>query len=275
MHKVCCSRSGCIFSCVFFLYIWLCLWHFACVCLSGDRDFFVPRVCFWLCLWLTSIYDWLSTIPSVFFLFVPVVLWHLICWLSMSYCCCISCCVVSVVLTASLHLFGLIVSLYELHMHCLGSCIVVVVFLGCFCCVLGAVGGVAFFSWWHSVVMRVSQCLLCALLCLNLPTYRFPWFHNTNMHPSNPSVCICTLFTRTHVVLSVFLSVRVFVYLMVVLCVCVWSCLWLLVCLCLCFAFVYVSFVVLCTYTWVYTMCLVFVCVFVYGCILLKIRVFR
>ena len=118
----------------------------------------------------------------------------------------------------------------------------------CFCCLFGSVCGVAFFSWCPFVFMCVKQCPPCALPCPASPTFRFPPFHNTHMHPSNPCGHTCTLFAHTHMVMYVLMFVLVFVCLLSELCARVFLCLRLLVCLCLCFAFVYVYVVALCAY---------------------------
>ena len=122
LHKVCWSRWDYIFSCFFFLFfdcvsdiidvffLALVVSVTFCLCLFVlDRTHFVPSACLGLGLCLTSINLWFCTIFFVFFLFVSLVLWHFRCYLLVAFCCCVSCCVVSVVLSPSLDLFGSIV----------------------------------------------------------------------------------------------------------------------------------------------------------------------
>ena len=91
-----------------------------------------------------------------------------------------------------------------------------------FCCHFGPVAGVAFFSLCPPVIMHAKQCLPCALPYPASPIFRFPPFPNTHMHPSNACGRTDTLFTHTHMVMSVLVLMRVFAWLLAALCVPVW-----------------------------------------------------
>ena len=63
-------------------------------------------------------------------------------------------------------------------------------------------------SWHPTLTMCVQQYLPCLLLCPVPPTFRFTPLQSTLKYPSNPSVCMCTLFTSTHTVMSVLVFVH-------------------------------------------------------------------
>ena len=201
-----------------------------------------------LCLWVTHINSRFSPLPPVFFLFVIIFLrhWKLFSVLAVLLLCFLLCCFGGAVVFFLL--FVLFFLLLKLKNTLVGYCVFLLRYECCFCCLLGPVCGVAFFSWCPSVVMSVQQCPPCVLPCPTSPTFRFPPFHNTHMHPSNPCARPCTLFTRSHMVMPVLVFVLVFVCLLCALCVCACLCVRLLVCLCLCFVFTYVYSIVLCAY---------------------------
>ena len=228
---VLCKTSVDFFAYCYFLAFWLCLF-------VRVGAFDAPRMLVCPCLLIMSINTRFSPLPPVFFLLVIIFFTTLkiVSVLAVLLLCFLPCCFGRAVVF--LLLFTLFVLLFNSKMHCFGYCVFLLCHECCFCCLFCPVCGVAFFSWFPSVVIRVQQCPPCVLLCPPSPTLCFPPLHNTHMHPSNPCGRTYTLFAHTHMVMSVLVLVRVFAWLLAALCVPVWLRLRLLVGLHLFFVFI-------------------------------------
>ena len=194
-----------------------------------------------LCLrsWLKNINTRLSPFLSVLFVLVIFFLRYskLFSVLAVLLLCFLMCCFGRVVvfvfcfLLCSFCSLSLIMCYFVTVYFCCAVNVVFVVFLGLLWVLL-------FSLCPPPVIMYAKQWLPCALPYPASPTFRFPPFHNTHMHPSNPCGRTCTLFAHTHMVMPVLVFVLVFVCLLLTLCLCVCLYLRLLLCLCLCFVFI-------------------------------------